>query len=305
MRYKIMVGDRKIIKQKIEELTGERPVYTKMPRCAYILRGIAIEKDGEVTAEENADTELLESLVEAGLISALTDESPALMPSEEDRGSSNQDLSTEEDVIPEARREEAVKPSISFPLNRHKPESICNLVNTLYSKGDLISKATGGSFSASESLVEALKRGHFIFIDDVIGLIKEEGGAVGIAFENEKVVFDGFPATADPQKIKAWTILAAGINKACIEQNHVRASKTNESNERYAFRTWINRLGLTGPDIKAERSILYQNLSGHTAFRTKEDAEKWVRKQKELRDLLKQQKEAAAGLSDTENGAEE
>ena len=48
MTYNILVADRKQVVTKLEELTGERMVYTRMPRCAYILRGIVVEKNGEL-----------------------------------------------------------------------------------------------------------------------------------------------------------------------------------------------------------------------------------------------------------------
>ena len=39
-----------------------------------------------------------------------------------------------------------VKPEIAFPLEGHTAESLKNLVNTIYSRGSLMSKATGGDF---------------------------------------------------------------------------------------------------------------------------------------------------------------
>ena len=44
MRYKILIEDRKDIVNAMEAATGEKPEYIRMPRCAYILRGIAVEK---------------------------------------------------------------------------------------------------------------------------------------------------------------------------------------------------------------------------------------------------------------------
>ena len=99
-------------------------------------------------------------------------------------------------------------------------------------------------------------------------------------------------------EVRAWTTLAASINKACIKQKHVRANRTDETNEKFAFRTWLTRLGMNGPDLKEERGILYRNLSGHTAFRTEADAQKWAARQQEKRDELRRQKEAASGQAD-------
>ena len=304
MRFTILAGDRKEVRAKLEELTGERAVYTRMPRCAFILRGIAVEKNGEVTTEEGADMELVRKLIEAGLISDAVEEAEPSGERETEEAteadqSEGQVLEQEEPAgETEENDAQAVKPTISFPMDRHSPESIINLVNTIYTKGALISKSTGGSFSAAQELVEELKEAHYIRTEDVTGLINEEGGLTGLSFKDGKVTFDGFPETADPETVRAWTALAASVNKACIKQKHVRANRTDETNEKFAFRTWITRLGMNGPDLKEERGILYRNLSGHTAFRTEADAQKWAARQQEKRDELRRQKEAASGQAD-------
>ena len=285
MTYEIKTGVRKEIAQKMEEITGEKPEYTGVPRCAYVLRGISVEKDGFVKAEEDADMELIGKLIEAGLI-AEREDAPEDAPEE----TAEDEAQTAEETSPAPE-----KTTISVPLGKHRAESIKNLVFTIYSKGSLISKATGGSFSASDRLVGALKSGNTIRMEEVIGTIHdaEEGELIGLTIEEDKVTFDGFPLTDDPGLIKAWTALVAAINQAAIKQNHVRAKKTEEENEKFAFRTWLTRIGMNGSDLKEERSILYQNLSGHTAFRTQADQERWTKRQNEKRDALRQRKEAA------------
>ena len=44
-------------------------------------------------------------------------------------------------------------------------------------------------------------------------------------------------------------------------------SPINTDNEKYAFRTWLIRLGMTGNEYKSTRKLLLQNLSGNGAFR--------------------------------------
>ena len=365
MNYRILVNDRKQITAKMKELTGEKPEYTGMPRCAYILRGIVIERNGEVNTEEDADLELVGQLIGLGMIASPngagvqapapaaedtaaeetggetteghqemavgeqaaqgnisegeasekgTEEAAetAADPDEEDTGEEaetgtevteeddgTQDETSGEDGDPYADLEEqeirAAKVSISFPLEKHTPDSICNLVFTIYSKGGLISKATQGTFQASEALVEALQSGSIIRKEEVLEAIKSAGkdSLQGLTFEDGKVTFDGFPATDDPDVRKAWIELSTAINKTAIRQNHVRPKKTDESNERFAFRTWLTRLGMNGADLKAERNILYRHLSGHTAFRTAEDQERWTKRQNEKRDAFRKLKEAA------------
>ena len=214
------------------------------------------EPEGEASGTDEESDELDGEFTEAGEeITGMDGE-----PTETDEGNADPN---------------AIKPEVSFPLEKHRLESIINLVFAIYSKGSLISKSTGGAFTATKELVEKLQASDFGSKEDVIKAVQEDGGLSGISFDEEKVTFDGFIPTADPDEVKAWTALAAAINRNAIEQKHVRAKEADETNEKYAFRTWLTRIGLKGKDTKAERKLLYRNLSGHTAFRTEEDREKW------------------------------
>ena len=189
---------------------------------------------------------------------------------------------------------DAVKPGISFPLAAHRPESMINLVCTIYTRGSLLSKATGGKFSASEELVKRLQTMTGLTrMDDVLQTIREMGGLMGLTVADGKVTFDGFPETRDADAIRAWTVLSAAMNKSAIKQIHVRAKKVDETNEKFAFRTWLTRLGMNGSEYKAERNILYRNLSGHTAFRTAKDEEKWKARQAAKKEELRASKEGS------------
>ena len=59
------------------------------------------------------------------------------------------------------------------------------------------------------------------------------------------------------------------------------------TNEKYTLRNWLIRLGMEGEEYKADRKILMENLSGHVAFRTKADEEKWKARQQEKREALR------------------
>ena len=173
---------------------------------------------------------------------------------------------------------------MSFPLEEHTAESLKNLVYTIYSRGSLMSKATGGDFRVSDSVVEELKE-YGSTKEEVLQIIMSaaEEGIHGLSFEEDKVLFTGFPATEDEIKSRANIVLAEAINKNCLEHKRIQAKKADESNEKFSFRVWLVRLGLNGSDVKAERNTFYANLTGHTAFRTKEYAEKWYERRKTLK----------------------
>jgi len=348
MKFELTTTNRREVVDRLEQLTGQKATYTRAPRFAYILGGIAVEKDNTITTEDGADMTLVQTLAAEGLIQtedefseasvetlvenrdepvedALetteiptesettedsepmneidTEETEPAVESEEATDTGEADSTDAEDA-PNAEdsyddmveRIEAVRPIVTFPLRGHRPESVCNLVYTMYSRGALISKATGGKFDASEDLVEALRAEDFLHIHEVLEVIEEAGhGALkGLRFTEDQVIFDGFRETDVKEEIKAWTELFAAINKTAISQYHVRARRVEEANEKFAFRTWLTRMGMNGAELKAERNLLYKNLNGHTAFRTAADEKKWKARQAAKRQELLECKAAAA-----------
>ena len=334
MKFLILQGDKKTVRARLEQITGDKAKYTMAPRFAHVLRGIFLERDGSVTAEEGADLNLCRMLEAEGILQAqdpYPDETEGELDVEEETvGTAEQ----ADDPIPDAEYEQEAEEesaaslgireaderstnpntnqldrvehcalSVAFPLERHRPESLCNLVYTFFSKGKLLSKATGGRFSASKELVDILKTGSFVSNKDVIEIVGNMGedALQGLRFEEDKVIFDGFAETESAEEIHSWTELCAAINLTAIKQHNIYAKQVDEANEKFAFRTWLTRLGMNGTEMKSARRILYRNLSGHTAFRTARDEEKWKTKQAAKRAELKALK--AAANAESEEGA--
>ena len=188
---------------------------------------------------------------------------------------------------------------LSFPVSQHNGVSLRNLVNLLYSRGKLIGKATGGHFHVEEGLVEKLKDDSCTFaimnfINAVSNYEAEHGAALeGLKITTEKVTFTGFPTAPDHEHLTAFAQLAVLMNQQAISQKRIQAKAVNDENEKYALRTWLLRLGMNGPDFKETRKILMERLSGHAAFRTDEEAQKFLAREKAKRDALKAAKQAA------------
>ena len=177
--------------------------------------------------------------------------------------------------------------------------SLRNLVNLIYSRGVLISKATDGIFLVDKGLVDALKDDSCTYaVANFIHAVKEyeeqHGAAMeGLTITEEKVTFTGFPTAPDYEHLTAFGHLAILMNQQALSQKRIQAKEVNDSNEKYALRTWLLRLGMNGPDFKETRKILMEKLSGHAAFRTDEEAQKFLAKEKAKRDALKAAKQAA------------
>lgn len=222
-----------------------------------------------------------------------TEESAPDEPDSDEDGSEEQS-ETQEPEVP-------LDMVFEFPISQHNGVTLRNLVNLIYSRGELISKATGGTFRVSEELVDELKADSCTFtvanfLHAVSDFESQHGSAIeGLKFETEKVCFTGFPAAPDVDHLTAYGHLAILMNQQAISQKRIQAKDVNDTNEKYALRTWLLRLGMNGPDFKQTRKILMENLSGHAAFRTNEEAEKFREREKAKRDALKAAKLAAQG----------
>lgn len=77
----------------------------------------------------------------------------------------------------------------------------------------------------------------------------------------------GFNGTLHAGKIRAYIVLALALNHQALTQKNARYKKVQEENERFAMRTYLNRIGFIGPEFKNCREHLYQHLSGNAAWR--------------------------------------
>ena len=200
---------------------------------------------------------------------------------------------------------------VSLPLAGHTAESLKNLVTMIYSKGALISKATGGVFVAEKDLVDAiLDESSLHSINALRGFLagyeQEYGsGILGMRIGEDRIVFDGFTDTADADHVKTFTQLVSCMARTAKKQKRVVARETEAENERYSMRTWLLRIGMNGPEFKEARKHLMENLTGHTAFRTAEEAERAKAKAQKKRDEMKAAKAAeAAGAVEAETPVE-
>lgn len=316
LKFELNIADRKTLANRMEELTGIHPYYTRAPLYAYDIGNYTIDRDGNLLVEpENADAELLTTLLNEGVIRGgesveSTDDQPEnTEPTEnlaeepvaeaEPDDTAEDEPDAEESESEDQPEEVPLDLELAFPTSQHNGVSLRNLVNLIYSRGRLISKATGGHFHVEEDLIETLRDDSCTYtVANFIEALKSYEAQCGTAMEGlviteEKVSFTGFPTASDYDHLTAFGHLAILMNQQAISQKRIQAKDVNDENEKYALRTWLLRLGMNGPDFKETRKILMENLSGHAAFRTDEEAQKFLAREKAKRDALKAAKQAA------------
>lgn len=260
--FKRTMEDRKILVNRISELTGENLTYTKVPRCAYEGFGFTVTKEGNLEVDDSADLAVIETLITEGLIEKPKEpETPTL--------------------------------TVSLPATRHDGATLRNLINLIFTRAELLNKALGTSFRVEEGLTDFLRDENGLHtaedIRKTVAAYEEEHGKAidGLVIEPEKIIFSGLPSTDDPSALKAFTNLCALMNKQALKQNRIQAKTVREENEKYALRIWLVRLGMNGPEYKEDRKLLMENLNGHAAFRTDAERQTWLARQEQKRENLK------------------
>lgn len=156
-----------------------------------------------------------------------------------DRGftaENSKDLEQDEEVSEEPKempQSESVGLTIAVPLEKVK---VGNLTNLLETKGELIKKALGA--------------------DDI-----------RIEVDEEKVSFPWFSELPDADACTAYQNFIAALCKMSKEQKRINSTEKEVTNEKYAFRCFLLRLGFIGAEYKADRKILLKNLEGSAAFK--------------------------------------
>ena len=254
MEIMCLVADRKELVVAIENLSGKMK-YQGPPSFAYANEVATVLRDGTLIVEDlEGSKDMLLTLTEQKLI--------------------DDSWNKEREVL-----------CISLSLENHTAQSLINLISIFYTKAAIINKAIGAAraFEINERFIEAIMEEPPTEVSEFFSLWEECGSdnmTKGIDFYEGKINFTGFPVTENSDWIKAYTELAAAINRLAMESKYIKINPEPIENEKYSFRVWLIRIGFGGTEHKISRKLLLANLSGHTAFRT--EAQKESHKQRYL-----------------------
>jgi hypothetical protein len=84
---------------------------------------------------------------------------------------------------------------------------------------------------------------------------------------NHTVELRGFNSELHAGKVRSDIVLALALNHQALTQKSASAKKPQVENEKFAMRTYLNRLGLIGDEFKNCREHLTAHLDGSAAWR--------------------------------------
>ena len=221
-------AERKEMVKVISRVTGIKANYLGMPSCAYQIGEFHLDKAGTLEFDEIGNNEIARKVVD-GLL-----EAGFAGGRDENIGKVLERL--DKAVSPqEPDSEEEIK--MAIPYEGFDENSLQNLENLIKAKGSLIKKALG---------IEELP-------------IKVQG---------DQIRFPWFqtPLEDDEKIIYATFILK--LAEMAKSQKRISAKEKEVTNEKYAFRCFLLRLGFIGAFYKPHRKLLMSKLEGSSAFKT-------------------------------------
>lgn len=225
--------DRKEIVKALGEYFGVKPKYLGVPSFAYEIGDFTIDREGRILYESGDEVELED----------------ILNPTEEIKERLEEEATEEEMFIEEV--------NILISLEGHNLNTLKNLVNMIFSKQDLINKV----FELDEDLIserEITKLNASETLEDFTENLKTE---------YIKIKGDNISFTLETDIARSASLFFGLLNEKAKELKYASSKQIITDNAKYAFRTWIMRLGMIGTDYKEARKELLQNLNGNSAFR--------------------------------------
>jgi len=250
--------NRKEMVKKLGEFLGVKPTYLNVPTFAYEIvtdeETYTIDREGTITTSAGEEKTFEEVMNPQVSEEKITEQESEVEGNEKGKGF---DLDGIE---------------LTLPMEGHTGTTLRNLVNMLFSKQHLILKAfetteplMDGTFAEDLSTKETGTLAEFHKALDELGPERLPG--LTFDFGNQTFTIKLATESLDPKKIEAFQELATLINQNAQKQKRASFKQVQDDNPKYAFRTWLIRLGMNGQEYKTTRKVLLANFEGSGAFR--------------------------------------
>ncbi|MEW6065115.1 Putative amidoligase enzyme [Desulforamulus putei DSM 12395] len=234
-----------------------------------------------------------------------------------------EDIETIQEIVRKLRAAGAIANAscgihVHVDASPHNANTLRNITNIMASKEDLIYKALQVNVArersyckkVEQSFLEELNRKKPKTLEDVSWIWYNGNDGrhqhyhnsryhclnLHSVFQKGTIEFRLFNGTTHAGKIKAYIQLCLAISHQALTQRCASRAKTQSTNEKYTFRTWLLRLGLIGDEFKTARLHLLEHLDGCIAWKDPQQAERQKERLKQKKE--KEQAQAAAALEE-------
>ena len=228
VKFNVPGKERKRLAQTLAAWLGCEAKYAGAPTFAYDVDYFRIDRDGNLTFDDRADSEVIERLMEH-----LYDEGFDFEPVAAEEAKMDEITNEPEDPA----ETDDFGLTVTMPRSLFTDTQLDNLKKLIEAKAAL--------------LKEALRI-----------------GSLPVIITDEEVSFPWFETGVDAEHFGAYTSLITAMCSFAKEAKRVTAKEKETTNAKYEFRCFLLRLGFIGDEYKVNRKILLENLSGSSAFKS-------------------------------------
>lgn len=240
MRIELHIANRKPLVQVISEITGQPSKYMRTPTYTYQIGEFTVTREGDIEFDDKVDAiQLLRALVERGYSVNIPEDNQvdeAAVENEEKKS-----------IAAAYEPAESVEYNpglvVTIPKETMTEKATDNVIEILLSKDTLIRHALG------------IKN---------LNIVNHDGDLEFRWFEDKEL---------DSDEIHAYTTFISKLCEMGRQLKRVNSSEREVTNEKYAFRCFLMRLGFIGNEYKMDRKILLRSLDGSSAFKQVREAE--------------------------------
>ena len=239
MKVQCTSSNREFILYVMETELGERAAYSGLPDCTYNVGNCRLQRDGWIVSDTE-DSKVFEKLAELGLC---------------------------EYPVRESQPDEM---EIIFPMNSFTGTALVNLICIISARQNLINRALDipNAFFIAEDFMKDLLTHPPETIPEFMRCLYNRGADYkGVRFDRSYVSFTGF-SKGHVKERPIHQQLADLIVKAAKSNLWTKAFTPNVRNKKFAFRSWLNSIGMIGPEYEEARSVMLHRLYGRADRRS-------------------------------------
>ena len=228
IKYNLTGTERKALVKAVSNIIGEKFKYLGAPSFAYqIGDDCTVTSDGTLKISNDTDNDKVEHLLEKLYECGY-----------ETENDENADISdTNKDF-----ENETIGCSIGLPIAK------------------LSDKPCNDKIIAN---LKAIIAGKMTLFQKAVGTDKE----LNVEWNKDEIWFDWFDSVIPNEKLGLYISLFKALYQMAEKAVRVNTKDKPVDNEKFAMRTFLNRIGLSGIEYKPLRKELMRNLSGDGAFR--------------------------------------
>lgn len=228
IKYNLTGTDRKALVKAVSNIIGKKSKYLGAPSFAYQIGDYCtVTSDGTLKISHDTDNDKVEHLLEKLYECGY-----------ETENDENVDISD----INKDFESETIGCSIGLPIAK------------------LSDKPCSDKIIAN---LKAIIAGKMTLFQKAVGTDKE----LKVEWNKDEIWFDWFDSVIPNEKLGLYISLFKALYQMAEKAVRVNTKDKPVDNEKFAMRTFLNRIGLSGIEYKPLRKELMRNLSGDGAFR--------------------------------------